>query len=593
MKMKRDPFMLITALACLVMLVLLWAGTLFGPAAFDSARLSRHDPRAFDAGWQRLAADGSRAAISLPAGMKAEPYEPVTLVNTIPEAYQGSTLLFRSEQQEVAVSLDGEPIYAYGELGSHRFIKTVPSHWNIVELPAHAGGGEIRVTLTSAYPDISGYVKGFWLGDYAQCLGFINSSTAMGMVLSVVILFLGLFYLCAAFLMSGRRFKPGVLLYWSLFTLLAGVWSLGAARVDQFLFVNPYIMWMATYVALLLLPLPIYYYIYISSRDAELRRVVNPLITINIGIIIICLLLQLFGAYDLWEMRLAARGLVVVCMVVFLWSGLAAAVDMTSALQRVRAVVIILAAITTFTAAVFLYDEQEALVGNSLRLAIIIIVLLWGMISLRRTTQEARAASRLRAEIKAQQLLVMASQIRPHFIYNTLGAIHGQISAAPELAEEMVYSFSKYLRANIDAVSGTGTIPFARELEHIKNYARIEELRFIGRVGVEYDIETDEFELPPLTVQPLVENAIKHGICKKREGGTVWVRTREEPGAYVIRVEDDGVGFAPEDIAAAAGSSGIRNIRFRLEAMMGGTVEIGVRPGGGTVAVVRIPRSGH
>lgn len=589
---QRGPFMIITAVTCAALVVALWLGVLLSQNAAEGSRLYRHSPQAFDSGWVRLGADGSRTAVAVPSALDTAAYEPVALVNTVPEAeYREFTLLFRSHQQEVRVELDGKPIYAYGELDGRMFVKTAPGHWNMVELPRDAGGKELKVTLTSAYKGLSGRTEGFWIGDRAQCLGHITAAVNPGMILSIVILFLGLFYLLAYFLMMGRRFNAGALLYWSLFTLLAGVWALGEARVDQLFFADSYIMWMATYTALFLLPFPIYGYIYISTADRELKRVARPLIAVNIGAVIICFLLQFFGWYDLWETRGVAQGLIVVCIILFLWSGLTAAVDMSARAQKVRAVVIIVLATVTFTLAVSLYDQLTMPVGNALRLAVIIIALLWGVLSVRRITLEAGATRELRAELKNQQLLIMAGQIRPHFIYNTLSAIHGQIAAAPELAEEMVYSFSKYLRANIDALTVNELAPFSRELEHIRTYARIEELRFIGRVKVEYDIGPDEFELPPLTVQPLVENAIKHGLCRQRAGGTVWVSTREEPRHWVVRVEDDGVGVDPAALRRSGeSSSGIRNIRFRLAEMTGGTVEITERAGGGTVATVRIPR---
>ena len=106
-----------------------------------------------------------------------------------------------------------------------------------------------------------------------------------------------------------------------------------------------------------------------------------------------------------------------------------------------------------------------------------------------------------------------------------------------------------------------------------------------------YDIQTDHFFLPVLTVQPLVENAVKHGITKKRGGGVLTLATREEPKSYVVTVTDTGVGFDPAHyMDDGKNHIGIENVRQRLEHMAGGTLKITSTPGSGTTAVIIIPK---
>ena len=91
-------------------------------------------------------------------------------------------------------------------------------------------------------------------------------------------------------------------------------------------------------------------------------------------------------------------------------------------------------------------------------------------------------------------------------------------------------------------------INFASEIGHIQSYISIEKVRFGDRVNVKYDIKVNDFIVPPLSIQPLVENAIKHGICKKAEGGTVWIRSYPTEHYNVVEVQDDGVGFSEEQL---------------------------------------------
>ncbi len=185
---------------------------------------------------------------------------------------------------------------------------------------------------------------------------------------------------------------------------------------------------------------------------------------------------------------------------------------------------------------------------------------------------------------------IMLSQIQPHFLYNSISSIMMLCREDADRAVDALADFSEYLRANMQAISLETTVPFTRELEHIRTYVRLEELRFHQRLRVVYDLEEENFFLPTLTIQPLIENAVKHGIARRQEGGTVTVSTRRTPDGVWVVVDDDGVGFDP-DTPPADGRDhvGIANVRSRLEVMCGGMLIIRSQPGRGTRANVFIP----
>ncbi len=184
---------------------------------------------------------------------------------------------------------------------------------------------------------------------------------------------------------------------------------------------------------------------------------------------------------------------------------------------------------------------------------------------------------------------VMMSQIGEHFIFNSLSTIKNLCHTSPEEVENSIDEFAKYLRGNIDAISINTVIPFSRELEHVKNYLSLEKRRFGDRLSVKYDIKTEDFYVPPLTLQPLVENAVKHGISKKTEGGTVTIATREVSDGYELAVIDDGVGFdTGEKKNDGKNHIGVANVRMRVDAMCDGLVEIDSSVGKGTSAYIFI-----
>lgn len=187
-----------------------------------------------------------------------------------------------------------------------------------------------------------------------------------------------------------------------------------------------------------------------------------------------------------------------------------------------------------------------------------------------------------------QRIQIMMTQIQPHFLYNTIATFKALCRKDPEQAAEVADKFGAYLRQNLDSLGMTGRIPFRQELEHTKLYSDIEMVRF-ENVRVEYDVAGEEFTVPPLILQPMVENAIRHGV-RIRDEGLVRVTVRRGTNCHEIIVADNGTGFDPERVESLEGSHiGIRNVRERVQTMCGGSVEIDSRPGEGTTVTIRIP----
>jgi len=201
------------------------------------------------------------------------------------------------------------------------------------------------------------------------------------------------------------------------------------------------------------------------------------------------------------------------------------------------------------------------------------------------------ALARKERELSESRTAMMLSQIQPHFLYNALTAITRLCDIDPEKAKKTTMDFSDYLRGNMDLFTQKDPVPFASELHHSQVYTNIEKVRFGDKLNVEYDIETDNFLIPSLTLQPLVENAVKHGVGKKREGGTVHLSTHETAKGWYVTVTDDGVGF---DLAQTQSDGrshiGIDNVRSRLAAQSGGSLTITSVLGTGTTAEIFLPK---
>ena len=207
----------------------------------------------------------------------------------------------------------------------------------------------------------------------------------------------------------------------------------------------------------------------------------------------------------------------------------------------------------------------------------------------------AVAKERTEKELYEAKVAVMTSQIRPHFMYNALTSIAMMCTIDPETAQEATVTFAKYLRENMDSLKQTKPVQFAQELDHLKKYLYIEKLRFGKKLNIEYDIQATDFVIPLLSAQPLVENAVKHGVGMKKKGGTIKIISRETDTTYEVIISDDGVGFDTSAPKADDGRShvGMDNTRSRLKEMCEGEVVIESTVGEGTTARIILPKEGQ
>ena len=195
----------------------------------------------------------------------------------------------------------------------------------------------------------------------------------------------------------------------------------------------------------------------------------------------------------------------------------------------------------------------------------------------------------LNAQLTESRVSTMMSQIRPHFIYNTLGSIEQLCNIDPPKAGELVHNFAKYLRGNFGELDNPKPILMSQEMTHVHHYISIENVRFPD-MTFSFEMNSDDFYIPALTIQPIVENAIKHGLMKLEKGGSIRVISYETDTHYCVKVEDDGVGFDTDVLLDERKHVGIRNIRGRFKAMVNGSLEIESTPNLGTKVLIKIPK---
>ena len=226
----------------------------------------------------------------------------------------------------------------------------------------------------------------------------------------------------------------------------------------------------------------------------------------------------------------------------------------------------------------FSYGLLMIVIGTSVSIMIMFIFILLDQVDYSIRQQKENAA---------QQASIAVLQMRPHFIYNTLMSIYYLCKQDAEKAQQVILDFSSYLRQNFTAIAKADAIPFEEELEHTRAYLAVEQARFKDQLLVEFDTPITDFRIPPLTLQPIVENAVKHGMDPELEPLFISVSTRRQDGYAEIIVDDSGPGYQPADDNEP--HIGLDNTRERLKMMCNGDLTVSRRDCGGTIVTIQIP----
>ena len=221
-------------------------------------------------------------------------------------------------------------------------------------------------------------------------------------------------------------------------------------------------------------------------------------------------------------------------------------------------------------------------------LALSAVELFANFIGVKQIQLKAEAAQRTEAELDAIKEKSLRAQIKPHFIFNTLTCIQQLYHEDAEQGEKALLDFSGILRSNVDS-ENQKFVPFERELDYVQQYVRLANMSKGTNIALYYDVNYTDFELPVLTLQPFVENAVKHGGIGQLEEGYVQLSSEESGGTVTVKIADNGCGFVPEKVGSR--SHGIKNCVQRLKSMLGAKVSINSVIGKGTIVEIKFGKN--
>lgn len=494
---------------------------------------------------------------------------------------RGDCLAFYTVHQYVEVYI-GQELVSQWKPREGSFVKTVGSNWTLVPLTREDAGKEVRVRLMPVYESVKDREVTFWEGPAIHVYSHQLKSDLPELMISGIALVMGLVFLVLSLIPGLRKYMGRRLVYLGVFAIWLGLWRVNDTRFSPFMMPEkPILMFYSTLGALMsgVVPLLLMLEEQLTGRMRKITRLyiraVSLLGLAELGA-------QVFLGIDLRQFLTCTMLCLILGMVVLV-AGLVKLGERNPSVRNLSVFSLVLS--VGALADISRYYRNSSSAGLVFTLsAVLLCVALLGV-------QMVIHYVRRERELQDSQTKIMLSQIQPHFLYNALCVIQDLCHGAAPEAEKATVEFSEFLRSNLDSLRATDPIPFTAELKHTRNYLSLEQRRFGDDLQVVYDIETMDFSLPALTLEPIVENAVRYGVLQREDGGTVWISTKEEQDAYRVTVRDDGVGF-DVTVTKQDGRShiGIQNVRDRLERMCGGSLVIVSTPGKGTVATITVPK---
>lgn len=509
------------------------------------------------------------------------------------EVHDGSeSIAFFAIHQYVDVYIDDNLVYSLKKSDACSLGKTAGTNWINVALDQAHEGKTIQVILTPVYKASVDMEVEFLQGPQIEIVLKQLRQDWPQIALTILAMFTGLIFFVIAFFNFRQKKTGDNLVSLGFFAIMLGMWKFTDIGLCFIMWPNKTILFFYISVGMLMfLPVPVMKAMK-SFFDETLHRYLDWCCVISTAIALIQILLQLFGIMDIREtlvvthivivlnallgigcflyekIRLKRAGKVGVGRILFGLCAGGAVVDLT--IYYIRGTSFGL----TFTLLVFLV--YVVVVGFQL-----------GFDYFRKQNELLEKE----VELASSRIDLMVSQIQPHFLYNAITSIMAICMQSSEKAVAALADFADYLRGNLYSLQNEKMTSFAKELHHIESYMRLEKLRFPDKLNIEYDIEVKDFLIPTLAIQPLMENAVKHGVGQKEEGGTVKLTTRELGDHILIMVEDTGVGFDPEKKKKDERSHlGLENVKRRISMMSKGNIEIDSVIGEGTVVKIELPK---
>lgn len=486
-----------------------------------------------------------------------------------------SQLLVRSSQQTLVVRIGETSIYEYQKDEDQYFGEMPPSKWHTINITTEQRNELLTIEYMSTYESFQDTVPRVYYGSGENLVASITEQTFTSCFLSWVAIFVGL--LTIAICISYRRGNILYMVHLGIFLVMFGLWSWGESKSLLFHFTNLFLQSQITYILVGLMGIPIFQYVKHNASN-HIQKLANLYICGSLGTTTIVAVIVLLRIADLVELIYILQILLAIGAALLLYIIIRKHKDEQKAGTASKRNYLVLIGVGILIVATILeiwngYNGSLFYMGVFARTGVIIYITCIYIVEIITVSEEIDRTSELKQALETANLHIMTDKMKPHFIHNTLLAIQELCYSDPEQASEAIGIFSRYLRSNFEGTGYTELIPFSKELEYIELYMDIQTMCYEDAIQFDTDIQVTNFKVPPFSIQPLIENAVTHGVRKSRRKGMVELKTWIEHNQIVIEVKDNGVGFTGES-TSGEGFSSSHIIRYRIQQLLQGTMEI-------------------
>ncbi len=496
------------------------------------------------------------------------------------------SLLIRTQQQVLTVRVEDTIIYEY-QLDEDQIAgKMPPSKWHIIEIPYEYYGETITVEYGTAYERYEDVIPTVYYGNAAVLIAHVTLQTMPAFIISILAIIMGVLsiFVCTVY----RKKEAAHINYLGMFLVMFGVWSWGESGSYLFHFADLYYESRITLLMVVLMPVPLMLYKKHSAKEALLKWIDRYIYLCSITACLV-VMLGLLGVADGIEMLPISQALLVIGVVLLLWTemGKVSREKKKKNWLGIASIGVLCGSVLLEVVNLIVGDVFST--GNYASIGVLLFVGGVYTMEISDIKEQKEQSAELQKELQRVNMHLMTDKMKPHFIHNSLLAIQELCFSEPKEAYKAIGMFSKYLRANLEGIGDDELIPFRKELEYLELYMAIQQICFEDDIEFKLEIQESNFYIPPFSIQPIVENAVVHGVRKCRRKGIVEIRTWLEGDDIVIQVQDNGAGF-DVDAENQRKFSSSQAVVYRIEHVLEGTLQIESQIGIGTTVTVRAPR---
>ena len=530
------------------------------------------------------------SAVDLPCNLEVSKGEPVSISHFLPEQISGDYgIAFRSVYNQVQVKVGDTILYQYGVDEVRPWNRSPVPHWNYVPIDVQYAGQLLTITQISEYGSYSGLFPEVFEGSKSALIyqQWRQSGVAtIGMIL-LLLLTIGVVAIAA-----GQRLlekQEMRLRYYVVLLVLVGLWSISGNPVITDMTAHGYSWWLVHILTRMLIPIVYLLFLRGYMQRRRMTMLVDGGMLITALAYVTAVILQLLGLVEFSQSYEVLGGLY---RIGFLLYTVIMAIGWLRYQQRelraitiVQSLLVAAGGIDLFVRPNHLYQQESTF--WQMAVVVYMFLLIWLVIRLimEQIRQQVIQAEEGYEGQRAQAVAMM----NPNFLFAALNSLLNITKREAPHTAKFIFAFSKYLRYNFDSVRKEQLIPFAQELEHIVAYLELQRMRMPG-LQIEIEDKLHDFFVPSRSIEAIVENAAKYGIGKNGNQGRIIVRSYERRDSYAIQIVDEGAGFDTDMLYHKDTPTSMKTVRQRLEASVGGVIEVNSRYGVGTIVTVKVPK---